>query len=94
MMWFWTTTPQAPPSPVISRTTTEALAAKVDRMSAEVDALTPKIDSLVTLIHQLVAKIGTPVAVSPEDSATLSSDGGKLDAAIAAANSVLTPPAA
>ena len=66
-------------------------------MSTEVDALTPKIDQLVNVtvpaliakIHDLQSQIGTAPAVSPEDASTLSSDGGKLDAVIAAANAAL-----
>ena len=69
------------------------LTERLDHMSTEVQAIGPKIDTLVDLVHQLILKVGTPVVVSPEDSAALSSDGGKLDAAIAAASAVLTPPA-
>ena len=71
----------------------QSLTRKTDYMSTEVSAIGPKVDTLIDLVHQLVVKVGTPVAVSPEDAAALASDGGKLDAAIAAANSVLNPPA-
>ena len=53
----------------------QSLTRKTDYMSTEVNALGSKIDALVDLVHQLVVKLGTPVAVSPADAATLSSDG-------------------
>ena len=69
----------------------QSLTRKVDFMSNEVNAIGPKIDTLVDLVHQLILKVGAPVAISPEDASALSSDGGKLDAAIAAATAVLAP---
>jgi hypothetical protein len=86
-----------PPEPVVTLALVmrqiQVLNLKVENMSEVVDALTPKIDALVDLVHQLAVKIGTPPVVSPEDAAALASDGGKLDAAIALATSVLNPPA-
>ena len=86
--------PDAVGNDIVLRTILATLKNQNERllyMSTEVDAITPKIDTLVDLVHQLILKVGTPVAISPEDSAALSSDGGKLDAAIAAANAVLNP---